>query len=94
MYVSSQAWGDGIGRALLEAVVAASEAEGFWTLQANIIAQNTPSRGLFRACGFREVGVRERFGHIGDIWHDVVLVERRSSRAGGPGLPVRRCGAH
>lgn len=93
MYVSSEAHGDGIGRALLEAVIARSEAEGFWTLQANIIAGNTPSRGLFRVCGFREIGVRERLGHIADVWHDVVLVERRSSQTGGVGLPGRRCGA-
>jgi phosphinothricin acetyltransferase len=93
VYVSSGARGQGIGRALIEAIIAASEAEGFWTLQAHIIAGNTPSRELFRVCGFREIGVRERLGHIDEVWHDVVLTERRSSRTGGPGLPGRRCGA-
>ena len=83
----------GIGAALLARQVAASEAEGYWTLQAQIMAANRASRALFRTCGFREVGTRERYGHLGGVWHDVVLLERRSARAGGPGLPTRSCGA-
>lgn len=75
------------------ALIAASEADGFWTLQAQIIAANISSRSLHLACGFREVGTRERIGQIAGVWHDVVLMERRSSRTGGPGLPTRICGA-
>ena len=41
--------------------------------------------------GFREVGIRERYGHIDGVWHDVVLLERRSVQTGGPGLPTRSC---
>lgn len=92
MYVSAAARGQGVGKALLDGLVAVSEAEGFWTLQAQIIAANTASRALTRSCGFREVGVRERLGQIGGVWHDVVLLERRSMVTGGPGLPTRVCG--
>jgi len=60
-------------------------------LQAQIIAANTASRCLHASCGFREVGIRERLGHIGDVWHDVVLLERRSAANGGPGRPTYRC---
>ena len=45
------------------------------------------------SCGFREVGVRERLGHLGDLWHDVVIYERRSRLTGGPGLPTKTCEA-
>ncbi len=69
----------------------ASEAEGYWTLQAQIISGNLASRSLHRKCGFREVGTRERFGQLGGVWHDVVLLERRSQRTGGAGLPTRAC---
>lgn len=57
-----------------------------------MMAENYPSRALHRKCGFREVGVRERYGHIEDSWHDVILLERRSQRTGGPGLPTKSCG--
>jgi phosphinothricin acetyltransferase len=90
--VSGKARRTGVGKALLEGLIAASEAEAYWTLQAQIIAGNQASRALHRHCGFREVGTRERFGHLGDIWHDVVLLERRSALTGGPGLPTRKCG--
>lgn len=68
-----------------------SEEKAYWTLQAQIISENLPSRALHRKCGFREVGYRERLGHLDDIWHDVILYERRSKRTGGPDLPTRTC---
>jgi L-amino acid N-acyltransferase YncA len=83
--------GQGIGTALLEELVAASEADGYWTLQAQILGANAASRGLHLKSGFREVGRRERYGHINGVWHDVHLYERRSPVAGGPGLLTRTC---
>ena len=72
-------------------MIAKSEREAFWTLQAQIIADNHASRSLHIKSGFREVGRRERYGHINDVWHDVMLLERRSLSVGGPGLPTRTC---
>lgn len=76
---------------MVERLISVSEAAGYWTLQAQILAPNTASRALHRRCGFREVGIRERFGHIDDVWNDVILMERRSQLTGGPGLPTRSC---
>ena len=81
----------GVATALLRALIAVSEAEAYWTLQAQIIAGNEASRALHLRMGFREIGYRERLGHVGPIWHDVVMYERRSRIAGGPGLPTRTC---
>ena len=80
-----------MGTALLERLITVSEADGYWTLQAQMVTANHPSRALHHKCGFREVGIRERYGHIDDTWHDVVLLERRSPHTGGPNLPTKTC---
>jgi L-amino acid N-acyltransferase YncA len=78
VYVAEAARGSGIGRALLDRLVALSEAAGYWTLTAGVFPENEVSLRLHRACGFRDVGVRERHGESGGVWRDVVLLERRS----------------
>ena len=82
VYVAESARGKGVGRALLSALTNSSEDGGLWTLQAGIFPENTASIALHKSLGFREVGRRERIGKMGDIWRDVVLLERRSAKAG------------
>jgi L-amino acid N-acyltransferase YncA len=78
VYVAAAATGRGVGRALLERLVAGAEAAGIWTVQAGIFPENQASLALHRRCGFRTVGVRERLGRLDGRWRDVVLLERRS----------------
>ena len=82
VYVSAAARGRGVGRALLTALIQSSERAGIWTLQAGIFPENAPSLALHRACGFRDVGRRERIGKMHGVWRDVLLLERRSVSAG------------
>lgn len=82
VYVAGEARGRGIGRRLLEELVAASEAAGIWTLQAGIFPENEASLAIHRACGFRMVGRRERLGRLAGEWRDVILLERRSTAVG------------
>lgn len=82
VYVAPSAWGKGVGRALLEALVRGSEESNIWTLQAGIFPENEISITLHKSCGFRIVGRRERLGQIDGIWKDVVLMERRSQICG------------
>jgi L-amino acid N-acyltransferase YncA len=78
VYVAASARGQGVGRALLEALLPASEAAGLWTLLAGVLADNTPSLALHEAVGFRRVGVQRRMGRDATgRWRDVVLLERR-----------------
>jgi L-amino acid N-acyltransferase YncA len=82
VYVASWAQGQGVGRALLDEVVARSEAAGIWTLEAGIFPENKPSLRLHLGCGFRLVGVRAGLGESDGVWRDVLLLERRSKVVG------------
>jgi L-amino acid N-acyltransferase YncA len=78
LYVGAAARASGVGRSLGEALVAASERAGIWTLEGWIFPENEASLALCESFGCRIVGVRERLGKMGDRWRDVLLVERRS----------------
>lgn len=80
--VAEESRGQGIGRALLEALIDESERNGIWTLQAAIFPENTASVKLHLRCGFREVGRRERIGKLNGSWRDTLLFERRSRTVG------------
>jgi phosphinothricin acetyltransferase len=82
VYVAGAHRGEGLGRALLEALVESSERNGIWTLQAGIFPENASSIRLHKSCGFREVGRRERIGQMNGLWRDTVLLERRSRIVG------------
>ncbi|MGO9217346.1 MAG: GNAT family N-acetyltransferase [Streptosporangiaceae bacterium] len=82
IYVHSDAQGQGIGAALLDALIGSAEAAGIWTIQTGIFPENTPSLRLHQRAGFRNVGTRQRIGSHHGRWRDVTLLERRSTVAG------------
>jgi L-amino acid N-acyltransferase YncA len=82
VYVAQSQRGSGLGRQLLEALIAASEANGVWSLQAAMFPENAGSVALHRHCGFREVGRRERIGRLDGVWRNTILLERRSKKIG------------
>jgi L-amino acid N-acyltransferase YncA len=83
VYVGAESRGAGAGRLLLSKLVAESEANGVWTLQAGVFPENVASVALHLACGFREVGRRERIGRTKEgRWRDTLLLERRSRVVG------------
>jgi len=82
VYVAQDCRGQGIGKALLDALIEQSEKIGIWTMQAGIFPENRASLHLHLRCGFREVGRREKLGKMAGVWRDVVLLERRSRVAG------------
>ena len=82
VYVSDEARGRGVGRALLSELVRFSEEAGIWTLQAGIFPENAASLSIHQKCGFRVVGVRQKLGRLKGAWRDVALLERRSGRVG------------
>jgi L-amino acid N-acyltransferase YncA len=79
VYVADSAQGRGVGRALLEELIARSERDGIWTIQAGVFPENEASIELHQRCGFRLVGLHERIGKHHGVWRDVVRMERRST---------------
>jgi len=82
VYVAADARGRGVGRTLLEELIAQAEHAGIWTIQTGIFPENEASLRLHERVGFRVVGVRERLGSLNGIWRDVVFLERRSNKVG------------
>lgn len=83
IYIGEKYKGQGVGTALFEHLIKLSEESGFWTLYSSIIRQNSASIALHKKCGFREIGIREKIAKTNEgIWHDVVLMERRSKVVG------------
>jgi len=89
LYVSAKFQGQGVGKALLRAVIAEAELHGIWTLQGGTFPENIASLRLQASCGFRIVGRRERIGCLHGVWRDTILTERRSRvvRATGRNQP-------
>lgn len=87
VYVHPQRAGRGVGRLLLETLIASAEAAGVWTIEARIFPGNTASLVLHQEVGFEPVGVRRRLGLMSHVpqagqWRDVILFERRSDTVG------------
>jgi phosphinothricin acetyltransferase len=86
VYVDPNAHGRGIGRLLLDALIAESEGRGFRQMIAIIgDSAQTPSIALHRATGFEMIGTIRNVGFKHDRWLDSVLMQR----ALGPGASTK-----
>jgi L-amino acid N-acyltransferase YncA len=83
VYVAGAARGRGVGRELLDALCREAEAGGQHKLVGRMFADNTASRALARAAGFREIGLERRHGRLDGEWRDCVPVERLLGEAEG-----------
>ena len=77
VYVRDGMAGRGVGRALLEQLIARCEA-GPWRQMLAVIGnrENQASIALHRRCGFRLIGVLDSVGHKHGRWVDSVLMQR------------------
>ena len=78
VYVGREARGMGVGRALLEALIAACEAGG-WRQMIAVISDSATSRAsvaLHAACGFAHTGTLHDSGYKFGKWLDVTLMQR------------------
>lgn len=87
VYVAANRQGQCIGHSLLTALVTNAEELGYWTLVAQIFAENEASLALHEANGFERLGTRARlgkmtYGPLAGRWRDVIMLERRSAATG------------
>ena len=77
VYVSPSAQRQGVGRALLEALIEGCTDRGFRQMIAVIgDVENTPSIALHRAAGFSHAGHLKDVGRKFDRWIDSILMQR------------------
>jgi phosphinothricin acetyltransferase len=78
VYVDPATQGRGVGRLLLERLIASTEAAGIWTIQSGVFPENEASLRLHERVGFTVVGRRDRLARLHGVWRDVLFLERRS----------------
>jgi L-amino acid N-acyltransferase YncA len=94
IYIAPEFHGRGIGRALLDRMLAEATAAGFRQMVA-VIGDNAQlaSIALHRAAGFRPVGTFEAVGYKFGRWLDTVLMQRALG-AGAEAPPQRLAGVN
>ncbi len=94
VYVHPDAQGDGVGRALLAALIEAATERGFRQMIAVIgDSAQAPSIALHRALGFDDIGTIRNVGFKFGRWLDTVLMQRslgEGARTMPADAPARR----
>ena len=84
VYVAPTALGRGVGKALLNELIARCRSQGLQQMLAVIgDSGNVASIGVHRACGFESVGVMKSVGRKFDRWVDVVVMQRALAPGAG-----------
>ena len=76
VYVHRDHHGQGVGKAILTALLETATAHGFHACMARIVGGHEASIALHAACGFEVVGTEREVGRKFGRWLDVVLMER------------------
>lgn len=82
IYIANSAQGQGVGSALMQALVDATESAGIWTIYAVTFQENKASIALHEKFGFRMLGYRDRVAKLDGVWRSTVILERRSEVVG------------
>jgi L-amino acid N-acyltransferase YncA len=75
IYIERSLRGHGVAQDLMKAMQNAARERGFYKLMGRLMADNEPARKLCQLMGWKEVGVHEKHGKLGNEWHDLLLVE-------------------
>ena len=76
VYVRRDRRGGGVGRLLLDELLALATTHGFHSVIGRIVGGHEASIALHRACGFEQAGVEREVGRKFGRWLDVVLMQK------------------
>lgn len=76
VYVSRHGRGRGVGKLLLDTLIAVAPSHDYWKLVGMILPENAAGLRLAESCGFREVGVHRAHARSDGRWRDVTILER------------------
>lgn len=77
MYVAPEAAGRGVGRALLDELLArAARIEGLQQIQLMVGSRNEAARRLYESVGFRKYGCEVGALNVGEVFYDADLMAR------------------
>jgi L-amino acid N-acyltransferase YncA len=76
LYVERAARGSGVGRRLLEALIARARELGYHKLVLAAFPYNAAGCALYARCGFRTVGIYREQGMLDGKWVDTILMEQ------------------
>ncbi|MCB1507300.1 MAG: N-acetyltransferase [Hyphomicrobiaceae bacterium] len=71
----------GVASAILEALIAKAQEDGYHVMLGGIAAENEPSLALHSKFGFIETGRLPQVGHKFGRWHDLVFMQKMLSEA-------------
>jgi L-amino acid N-acyltransferase YncA len=76
VYVAREHRGHGIGRHLLDTLVAHARAIGYHKMVLAAMADNAAGIALYMRAGFTHVGIYREHGQLDGRWRDVVIMEK------------------
>lgn len=76
IYIKRKARGQGVGKALLRALEGYAIDHDFYKLVLFTFARNLQAQGLYRACGFSEVGIFRNQGILDGQFIDILAMEK------------------
>jgi phosphinothricin acetyltransferase len=76
VYVAPEHRGKGVGKLLLNELVATARAHGFHSLIGRVVGTHEVSIALHRSCGFQLVGVEREIGRKFGRWLDVAIMQQ------------------
>ena len=85
--VAEQHWGQGLGAALLDALLAEASRRGCGEVFLEVRVDNHRAQRLYQRRGFVEIGIRR--GYYQPSGTDALVMRLSLERSGGPGRPGR-----